>query len=251
MTPVINKAILKLSAILTAVLMLTSIGFSVAVYNLAVGEVERPAPTEINRRPDFEIIFRNRNREIRANLLIKHVVANLIVLVFGAVGSYFLARWVLKPVAANMEAQARFVSDASHELRTPLTVMAMENETLLHSGATRRADLLKQIESNLEEVGKLRALTDNLLKLSLDEKLEISNLDLAEVADAACREISKSAAARKIVVKNQVKSSEISANRAALVEILVILLDNAIKYSPAGSVVVLSYHSGEISVRDS
>ena len=249
-----DKAIMKLTAVFVAILFVICFGFSVAVYNVTTRGLMRDQPRRVmiigHDEAAVEQFLSEHFEQIRANLLTELVMVNLAVLAGGAVASYFLARWTLRPVNQAMLAQGRFVSDASHELRTPLAAIQMENEVLLREPRPSKDDLRATVVSNLEEVGKLRELTDRLLRLSQNEPIEISEIEVREAVRAALARAEPQTTHKKIVVKNTVKPRRIRANHDALVDILAILLDNAAKYSPRGSVVTVGTHDGQIFVRD-
>ncbi|MCL2280902.1 HAMP domain-containing histidine kinase [Candidatus Saccharibacteria bacterium] len=257
---VIDKAVLKLAGIYTLILLVVSIGFSVAFFGATNNELNRPivqragfaqGRLSIDENESFRILMQQRDNEIRDNMLIFLIFINLGVLIFGAMASYFLARLTLKPIRRNMETQAQFVSDASHELRTPLTAMQMENEVALRDKSLDKKQLQELVKSNLEEVGKLRELTDRLLKLSLDEKPEITEIDVRELVNKTQTRWQKIADQQKIVIKNTTKSHKIQSNTELFLEILAILIDNAIKYSPRGSTVIVGSENGDVFVQDS
>jgi len=257
---VIDKAVLKLAGIYTLILLVVSIGFSAAFFGAANNELNRPVVQRagfvqgrlsIDESENFRILMQQRDNEMRGNMLIFLVFINLGVLIFGAMASYFLARLTLKPIRQNMETQAQFVSDASHELRTPLTAMQMENEVALRDKSLDKKQLQKLVKSNLEEVGKLRELTDRLLKLSLDEKPEITEVDVRELVNKTQARWQKIADQQKIVIKNAAKSHKVQGNTEIFLEILAILIDNAIKYSPRGSTVIIGNSGDDVFVQDS
>ena len=147
--------------------------------------------------------------------------------------------------------ESRFVSDASHELRTPLASMQMENEVLLRDKEATEEDYREQVKSNLEEVGKLSDMTNALLKLNRVENIELSDIDILPVVCEAIDRVTKAAEAKDIAIKNEITSFMVYANEDALAEILVIYLDNAIKYSPKGSVITIGGRLGKsLSVSD-
>jgi len=257
---VIDKAVLKLAGIYTLILLVVSIGFSAAFFGAANNELNRPVVQRagfvqgwlsMDESENFRVLMQQRDNEMRGNMLIFLVFINLGVLIFGAMASYFLARLTLKPIRRNMETQAQFVSDASHELRTPLTAMQMENEVALRDKSLDKTQLQELVKSNLEEVGKLRELTDRLLKLSLDEKPEITEIDVRELVNKTQTRWQKIADQQKIIIKNAAKSHKIQGNTEIFLEILAILIDNAIKYSPRGSTVIIGSENGDVFVRDS
>jgi signal transduction histidine kinase len=126
----------------------------------------------------------------------------------------------------------------------------MENEVILRDKSAKCSDYKAQVESNLEEVGKVSALADRLLKLSKSEKLSLGDVDVLKVVNEAIEKFSKTPKFKNIEIKNKVRSKKITANADALEQILVILIDNAIKYSPKKSVVTISNGDGKIAVSD-
>jgi signal transduction histidine kinase len=165
-------------------------------------------------------------QEVQHRIALFLIYFNGAVLCFGGLLSYGLARRELKPLEAAMELQGRFTSDAAHELRTPLTAMRAEIEVALRSG--------ELLESNLEEIGKLEALSTSLLKLAQYEEGERSKLgpvDLKEVVSDAVERVSREATSRDITIETRLESLPVSGERSHLVELFVILLDNSIKYS--------------------
>ncbi|TWP25654.1 HAMP domain-containing histidine kinase [TM7 phylum sp. oral taxon 348] len=178
---------------------------------------------------------------------------NVGILIAGAMASYLLARRTLKPIEKAMEDETQFVSDASHELRTPLATMRMENEVLLRDDEAKKSDYKEQLKSNLEEIDKLRQLTDTLLRLSGSGKLELAAIDASEVVGRAIDRVQATAGVKKITIDNQLgdKSLKLVANADALIEILYIYLDNAIKYSPENSQIeIISDGKKSLAVRD-
>jgi signal transduction histidine kinase len=167
-----DRALLKLTALYTGVLLLISVGFSVMFFNATTQSMERRAnmPQDMvfrvtDEESEMEVFLRERDAAIRKDLLVRLIIINVGVVTFGAIVSFFLAQHTLKPMHEAYEKQSRFVSDASHELRTPLTAMQMENEVLLKDPKASRNELKQQVESNLEEVQKLQKLTNTLLEL--------------------------------------------------------------------------------------
>ncbi len=249
-----GNARLKLTAIYTAIIAAISILFSVAIALTASNEISRPInqPKEfvIGYSQNIEDLFQSRAAEAEGRVIAVLIVANIIIIAAGATSSYFLARWTLKPIEEAMENQARFVSDASHELKTPLAAIIMENEVTLRDKKVSREELKDQIKSNLDEVDKLRSLTEYLLDLAQDQPAKISNTKLKPAAVEAIKKVDKVAKAKRIKLINKVGSHEVRASHDALVEILSILLDNAIKYSPDGSTVRVNNQAEVVMVSD-
>jgi heavy metal sensor kinase len=139
---------------------------------------------------------------------------------------------------------AQFTADASHELRTPLTILRGELEVALRANELSPA-AREVIESVLEETGRLSKTVENLMTLSrLDSgelKLERSRFDLAEL----CRETVEqmSLLAEDSAVQLECTGSEkieVNADPLRVRQILINLIDNAIKYTPAGGRISIS-----------
>ncbi len=179
----------------------------------------------------------------RSHLLDELVLTNLIVLVGGGLISYVLARETLKPIEEAHEQQKRFVADVSHELRTPLTALRMESEVALIDDNITTDALKKVIASNIEETEKLEALINNLMRLTRLETGELqrqfSSLNLKQLADSALDQLKPQASAKKITIELRGKPVQVKGDKESLIQMLVIFLDNAIKYSPKGTTITL------------
>lgn len=170
---------------------------------------------------------------------------NLLILVLSAFGSYFFARRTMRPIEEMVEAQNRFTADASHELRTPLAAMRTEIEVALRDKSFTVSNAKKLLESNIEEITKLESLSGALLKLaryeSTKEKLE--EVNLSDVIIEAYQKVESLVKKKKIVFENEIKELKAKADKQSLVELFVILLDNAIKYSEEGKKICITMSS--------
>lgn len=253
---IFDKATVKLTAIYTVVIMVVSILFSVCLGVVTVGELKHPyeAPSifkELRVDEDFTRAYRVRTKDAESKVWASLVLINVNMLIIAVALSYLLARWTLKPIERAMDDETRFVSDASHELRTPLATMRMENEILLRDRDAKKDDYREQLQSNLEEIDKLRQLTDTLLKLSGSNKLELGVVDANDAVATAIDRISRAAETKDIAIDNRVSHFTLMTNEDALAEIVYIYLDNAVKYSPDHSTVeIYNSDNHSISVRD-
>ena len=242
-----QSATLRLTAWYVAILMILSLCFSFIVYNIASHEIGRAfGPQRAGESRIFiddesvQVLRIQRveqgNRSIVANL----VLFNIVVLVAGTFASYLLARRTLQPIEEAHEAQSRFASDAAHELRTPLAVMQAELEVELRDAKSTKKSHETAIRSSLEEVDRLRTLTERLLSLSTQQEIELSSVQIEDVAIDAVNHVIPSASSKKISIDNKVGSQNVIAQSDSLRDVLIILLDNAIKYSPDGSEIELA-----------
>ncbi len=137
----------------------------------------------------------------------------------------------------------QFVADASHELRTPLTVMRGELESLAQD--TRLAgDTREALGSVLEELARLGEIVESLFALSRLDAGEAGGwqrFDLAELAATTAEQMSLLATDKHISVAcDSTPGVTVEGDRARLKQVIVNLLDNAIKYTPRGGHVALS-----------
>ena len=142
-------------------------------------------------------------------------------------------------------AQVRqFSADASHELRTPLTVMRGEIELALHSPQTP-GEYRTVLESSLEEIVRMTSITDNLLLLAKAEQgtvdVHLSEVDLENLLDELYEDSEVLAEQKNISVRLREKAPiTIVGDRGRLRQLLLNLVDNAIKYTPEGGTVTLA-----------
>lgn len=249
-----QSATLKLTAWYLAILMVISITFSVVIYQLNYREVsfrlenlqhsildEFTSPagpfnafTDTSYMTSTDDPVQNESRKASNQMILSLVYINIVVFAAGGLGAFFLARRTLRPIAEAHEAQSRFTSDASHELRTPLSAMKTELEVNLRDPHLEISEAKELLESNLEEVNKLIQLSEMLLHLSrLDhDKLEVTTIDLPVLLDVVLKHYPND---RQRFEVNSRKKATTLASEPAINELMGILLDNAIKYSPEGS----------------
>ncbi|HVS58544.1 MAG TPA: HAMP domain-containing sensor histidine kinase [Candidatus Saccharimonadales bacterium] len=261
-----RSATFKLTMWYIAIVMAISLAFSFVVYHLASNELAWGLNHQTQRWysafPGFDDDpFFSQNTELstgRHEILMQLIYFNLIVLVGAGIASYALARLTLSPIEEAHTRQKRFTADVSHELRTPLTALRMESEVALMDSRASKDALRASLKSNIEESQKLETLINNLLRLT---KLEAGQLDrhftylsAADLVKEATAHIQSSAKAKHIKIENNVNDLPLRGDRDSLVQLLVILLDNAIKYSPEHSTIELdgSKHQGtsRITVTD-
>ena len=250
-----ESATLRLSAIYVGLLVLVSLFFSYNWYSVATSELDatfasqrsalRNGPFRLDPK-ELETFIERRGEVIedaKKAVLSEIITVNLLFIMVAGVASYFLARRTLAPIKEAHEAQRRFTADASHELRTPIAAMQAEIEVALRDKAMSKQEAKALLNSNLEELAKLKDLSSNLLLIARqDEDGEIT-LHAAQaeklVADAVGR-VRKLARSKKVSIEQSVEKAFVSANNKAFVELLVVLLENAIKYSSSNTNVVIS-----------
>jgi heavy metal sensor kinase len=131
---------------------------------------------------------------------------------------------------------SRFSADVSHELRTPLTILRGELETMAHD-RSRDSESLEMIGNSLEEIDRLARIVDQLLVISrLDvgqAGIEREPVNLGRLAETTADQMRLLTDEKGIAVKFSVEPNVVvSGDRLRLKQIVVNLLDNAIKYVP-------------------
>jgi signal transduction histidine kinase len=166
-------------------------------------------------------------------LLVLLLIAGAGSLIVAAVGGWFLAGKSLAPLNEAFDRQHAFVAHASHELRTPLAVIRANAEFLQvdNPDSVEIADIVS-------ETDRLSALVDALLALARGEAVDRPQrdlFDLASVVDGAVESMQSLAGERGVVLSRESESGLlVEGDGDQLRQLVLILLDNALRYTPAG-----------------
>jgi two-component system OmpR family sensor kinase len=166
-------------------------------------------------------------------------------------------------LAANLQAQRRFVADASHELRTPLTSLEGLSEMLLMGADRGDGRAVQRMARSMHgELGRMARLVSDLLTLSrLDSAapMQFAPVDVGKLLENIAEQVTPMAEAREIDL-NVAREGDglvvVSADPDRLKQVILNLVDNALRYTPANGEVKLSAgHDAEtgrvrIEVRD-
>lgn len=142
------------------------------------------------------------------------------------------------------EQNRRFLADASHELRTPLTALRGELENAV-AQARAVPELRDKVGSALEEVDRLAKIVQTLFAISRLEageaQKEWARFDLAKLAAGTADQMSLLAEDKGVSVNCNVESNvTVEGDAARIKQVVVNLLDNAIKYTPSGGSIQLN-----------
>lgn len=246
----LESARIKLTLWYLLIIMIISILFSVFIFMGIDREFRRLELLQnvIDEQQEMRLPFstlRPQNPRLRINLdaialARKRLITNLIILntsifVVAGLAGYFLAGKTLKPIDRMVDEQNRFIGDASHELRTPLTSLRTEMEVGLMDHSLSIKDARSLIASNLEEVISLQRLTDDLLELAQFETTsrngKFTSFHLNEAIQEGVNIILPLAKKRSIEVHTTLAEIEYLGIRDKIKELVIILLDNGVKYS--------------------
>lgn len=241
----LKKDVLRLAATYLVIIMSMSIVFSTILYAISANELgRRPNGLGPDVRPgasSLQQFFEQREQESRQMLIVNLLFANVVMLGVGALISYVLAERSLRPIEENMTAQAQFVSDASHELRTPLTALRTANEVALRSRTLKLSDAKQVIKENVDDIARLQGLTDSMLGLLKDEApAAITAVDLQAVVNDAISMVAPLALTKQLTISNESQQAMARGDHQRFVQLVTILLDNAVKYSAPGTRITIT-----------
>ena len=144
-----------------------------------------------------------------------------------------LSKRAIRPIAITLEKQKQFVTNAGHELKTPLAILLANTDAMeLHQGETKWSRNIRT------QTVRLNGLMQNLLVLAkMDEgsgSLPTSEFSLSLLAGEVLDFYQEAAAAKGICLDAAIQPEvTLRANRESIVQLLSVLLDNAVQYTPA------------------
>ncbi|HUE75577.1 MAG TPA: ATP-binding protein, partial [Chloroflexota bacterium] len=193
-------------------------------------------------QPTVLIIGQSLASEERAlgSLVLVLIAGGAAGLVLSFAGAWFLAGRALIPIEQAFRRQQEFVADASHELRTPITVLRSATDLLNQHRAeplAANADLFDDIR---HEITRLQRLTGDLLTLARSDRgqleIAVAPLDLGLlVADVVRRTVPLATEnGIELVYRRDAPGLDVEGDPDRLDQVLLILIDNALKHTPSG-----------------
>ncbi|SKA91617.1 His Kinase A (phospho-acceptor) domain-containing protein [Caloramator quimbayensis] len=183
-------------------------------------------------------------QQILNSMVYTFIFVALIMLIIIYFISRFFANRAIKPVKDAFEKQQQFISDASHELKTPLTVINTSVDVLLSNGTdtiSSQSKWLSYIKSECERMSKL---TNDLLYLTQmdcsSNNLIFSNFNISEVVENVILTMEAIIFEQNISLSHDIEPYLIThGNSDQIREVVMILLDNAVKYTnKSGSIYI-------------
>ena len=246
---------LQLTLWYVATIMIISGLFSMAIYQLVSMEIQRGF-TQIEHRIigggiDISIIDPDQNTQYADEFNVAQgrvrerlIYANAVIFLLASMGGYFLSGKTLAPIEEAHEKQKQFIADASHELKTPLTAIHTSIEVALRDKKLNLNYAKTTLEESLEDIQNLEELTKNLISLSQiqtqEHHLITLPIDLDEIVRTVAKKLKPLINKKKLTLNLKLAPIIISADENKITEVITILLDNAIKYSPPKETITIS-----------
>lgn len=204
-----------------------------------VGDYRYATKLEYN---GYRIVFLDCGRKLDAynSFLYTSILMALGGLIIAFVFIFFFAGKIIKPIAESYDKQKRFITDAGHEIKTPLTIINANLDLLEAEIGDNESlsDIAQQTE-------RLRTLTNDLVMLArmeeADDTMQKIEFPISEVVAEAVAPFRNVAIQQgKEFVCNVQPMLTLKGNDKAIVQLVNILMDNALKYSPVGGTVAFN-----------
>lgn len=238
-----QHAIARLTALYVVILMALSLACSIWLYTVAGQEIytvsqQRDASSGTI---SASIALTSASQQ---RLLQSLIFFNVFIFGAGTLASYALAKRTLRPIQQSYQAQAQFAADASHELRTPLTALKAELQLAQRKKTISAAEYEATLQSSLEEVERLTSLTNRLLRLANptgQSPAETASLQAA--LHGARKQLRHAFSHKNMQLTLPADDTNLHIHADDLTEMLTIVLDNAVKFSPPGTTVAVNLRS--------
>lgn len=167
-------------------------------------------------------------------------------IMLAAGGGYYMAAKNIKPLEILFAREHEFAADASHELRTPLTVLNLGVESLQNDDESKLSGFAQEVLRDMQHETKyMSRLIEALLTLARGDEentpLARAKVDLTEVAVKVCNKMRPLAAKKGLGLEYAAGDAPqvfILGDKNKMEQLLIIFIDNAIKYSESGTITV-------------
>lgn len=206
-----------------------------------VQTVTMPKKVFVGNRPQtsyqFQLIYNLApEQNMLSSLLYVVVIGGAVSIVIAMVAGLFLARRALVPIQVSWEKQQQFIADASHELRTPLAAILVNLERLFRFPDRTIEQESEKIMVGMQEARRLSKLVSDLLTLARSDSNELQIMPqrfrLDEMVQKCTQVFTQLAIVKEVSLETDIETPlEMVGDEERLHQLLVILLDNALKYT--------------------
>jgi two-component system, OmpR family, sensor histidine kinase CiaH len=247
-----KSAKIKLTSWYLLVLMIITISFSALAYADFIRVTTR-ALREHNARVELKInefprpqrpmgafqepLTAETIQEVKVKVITTLILINAFILIVAGFLGYGLAGKTLKPIEQMTEKQKKFIADAAHEFKTPLTAMKTYLEVNLRNKNLTLEKAKEIMGESIKDIDALTLLSTSLLDQIKNQKenttLNFEILNLKEIIQKNIFKLEQNALNKNIDIKLEGKDINIKADSQSLMQLITILLDNAIKFNKA------------------
>lgn len=192
----------------------------------------------------------NSEKEMTENFSKSLSIGTVIVVILSIIISWYLSKRAMEPIIASYKKQAEFIQNASHELRTPLTIIQAKQEMLLQSPDSKIIDKSEDIALSLNETRRLSKMITELMDLARSDsnttKIHKSMTNMENIAKEIVVPYKEMAELQnKNMVLNVNCDRELNIDKNKIKQLLVIVLDNALKYTEENDTIDVDIHNHE------
>jgi signal transduction histidine kinase len=172
---------------------------------------------------------------------------------FSILVGFFLAGHALVPIRRSWNKQQQFVADASHELRTPTAVIQTRAELLFRHPQHTIEEESQNIALILKEIKRMGRLIDDLLTLARTDsnqlQIHAAPISLHLLLQEITEQFELLADTKSIQIHSHIQPAVIEGDDNRLRQLFIILLDNALKFTPPNGFINVTCHTSPHYVR--
>ncbi len=167
--------------------------------------------------------------------------------------SLWLSKLAVRPMEQSAAREKQFVADVSHDLKTPLAVIVANNSILMENPQTPVGSLSRWVDSTGQAARQMQRLVDEMLTLSAAQRGSETApvpIDLSDVVERAALQLESVAYDRQVTLETEIAEHiTVSGSAESLRRIASGLMENAIKYEPAGGRVTVTLSAAKRQAR--
>lgn len=205
------------------------------------------------------LINTNSEKQMLENFTKTLSIGTVIVIILSIIISWYIAKRTVTPIVKSYKKQTEFVQNASHELRTPLTIIQAKQELLLQSPQSKIIDKSEDIALTLNETRRLKKMISELMELARTDNnkstINKTKTDINNLAKDVIPPYQEMANMQNKKMQLNVNcNKEINIDKNAIKQLIIILLDNALKYTEENDNIEIDIHNRDdklfINVKD-